>query len=279
MHKILITYVYFENKRSLKNLKFFISNGVFCNKVAHYNFIIKGEKCSAKIPSYDNITVYKVNNEGYDFAGYSYSINTINKDIFDYFIFLNDSVIGPFIPRYISKEEWYIHFVNLISDKTKLVGATINKKSYNGIPKHVQSMAFATDNIGLQLLIDNNIFNLERNIQVFNKLGKDSFIIEFEVGMSGIIMDNGYKIESFMQTENNNFEIGHGDIHYNNKYFGSTLNPIEIMFLKNNRISSKILKNYITWNQNAPSSPVCRHHGHASSCREGRKEDVSFVFL
>ena len=248
MQKILITYVYFENERSLKNLKFFISNGVFCNKVAHYNFIIKGGKCSAKIPSYDNITVHKVNNEGYDFGGYSYSINTIDKDTFGYFIFLNDSVIGPFIPRYISKEEWYIHFVNLISDKTKLVGPTINKQTFNNIPKHVQSMAFATDNIGLQLLIDNNIFNLERNIQVFNKLGKWEFIMKFEVGMSGIIMDNGYKIESFMQTENNNFEIEHGDICYNNKYFGTTLNPIEIMFLKNNRISSNILKNYITWN-------------------------------
>ena len=35
---------------------------------------------------YKNIKVYKMKNEGYDFGGYSYSIQMINKNTFDYYI-------------------------------------------------------------------------------------------------------------------------------------------------------------------------------------------------
>ena len=101
--KILITYVFFENNLSIKNLIFFIKNGVYENDNVQYNFIIKGDNCSVKFPNYNNVKIYKIKNEGYDFGGYSYSIQTTKKNTFDYFIFLNDTVIGPFVPRYNSK--------------------------------------------------------------------------------------------------------------------------------------------------------------------------------
>lgn len=246
--KILITYVFFETKISLINLNFFIKNGVFNNNNVQYNFIIKGNKCSVKIPDYGNIKVYKMKNEGYDFGGYSYSIQMINKNTFDYYIFLNDTVIGPFVPRFNSKNIWYEYFISLISDKVKLVGPTINRKNYNNIPEHVQSMAFGTDYIGLKLLIENNIFNIENNIKVFKTKGKFEFIINFEVEMSGVIIKNGYEISSFMQYDNYYKKIEHGDIHYNNKYFDITVNPVEIMFIKNNRINDLVSKRYIFWN-------------------------------
>ncbi len=200
--KILITYVFFENKRSIKNINFFIKNGVFYNNNIQYNFIIKGNKCSIKFPKYKNIKVYKMKNKGYDFGGYSYSIQMIKKNLFDYYIFLNDTVIGPFVPRFNSKNIWYENFISLISDKIKLVGPTINRQKINNISEHVQSMAFATDNIGLELLIENNIFNLENNIKIYNTKGKWAFIKYFEVGMSGVIMKNGYEISSFTQSDN-----------------------------------------------------------------------------
>lgn len=53
-------------------------------------------------------------NEGYDFGGYSYSIQMNNKNTFDYYIFLNDTVIGPFVPRFNSKITWYENFISLI---------------------------------------------------------------------------------------------------------------------------------------------------------------------
>tara|TARA_B100000927_G_scaffold289221_1_gene285414 strand:+ start:1670 stop:2449 length:780 start_codon:yes stop_codon:yes gene_type:complete len=246
--KILITYVFFETKRSIKNLNFFIKNGVFNNNNVQYNFIIKGNTCSVKFPKYKNIKVYAMKNEGRDFGGYSYSIQMINKNTFDYYIFLNDTVIGPFVPRYNSKNIWYENFISLISDKVKLVGPTINRKEINNIPEHVQSMVFGTDNVGLELLIENNIFNLENNIKINETKSKTEYIIIFEVGMSGIIINNGYKIASFMQCDNYYKKIKHGDVHYTNWYFNMTLNPVEIMFIKNNRINDLITKRYTYWN-------------------------------
>ena len=48
--------------------------------------------------------MYKVDNEGYDFAGYSFSLDSIVINHFTYFIFLIDTVLGPFLPRYLSKK-------------------------------------------------------------------------------------------------------------------------------------------------------------------------------
>jgi hypothetical protein len=253
--KTLVTYVYFETKQSINNLDFFIKNGIYDKNDVVYNIIIKGGKCSVIIPNYKNVNIFKTNNEGYDFAGYSNSINNININKFEYFIFINDTVIGPFLPRYIKKNNWYNMFTNLLSNEIKLVGSTINKSSIyidknTYVPKHIQSMSFATDIIGLKLLIKNKILNERNNIKIFKNEGKKAFILKFEVNMSKIIMDNGYNIASFNQSENNKIDLYHDDIHFENKYFGITLNPIEIMFIKNssNRINNKELTNYVNWN-------------------------------
>ena len=202
-----------------------------------------------KFPNHRNIKVYHTKNEGYDFGAYSYSIQMINKNTFDYYIFLNDTVIGPFVPRYNSKYIWYENFISLISDKVKLVGPIINGTPINNIPKHVQSMAFGTDNTGLQLLIEKKIFNLERNIEVYNSKGKQGIIHDFEVRMSGVIMENGYEISSFMQSDNYYKNLKHGLVFHPGKYFGITLNPVEIMFIKSRPLcDDSVCKRYIYWN-------------------------------
>ena len=66
--------------------------------------------------------------------------------------------------------------------------------------------------------------------------------------MSGIIIKNGYEISSFMQSDNYYKKLEHGDILRFNKYFGITLNPVEIMFIKNNRLKDLITERYIHWN-------------------------------
>ena len=109
-------------------------------------------------------------------------------------------------------------------------------------------MAFGTDNIGLQLLIEKNIFNLEKNIEVYKTKGKWQFIVNFEIGMSGVIMKSGYEISSFMQSENNYKKLKHNDVHFVNKYFGINLNPVEIMFIKPNRMNDLVSKRYTEWN-------------------------------
>ena len=245
--KYLITYVYYETENSVFNLNFFIKNGVFENDNVQYNFIINSNSISVNLPNYRNVNLIKSNNKGYDFGAYSESIDSVNTEDFDYFIFLNDTVRGPFVPRYL-KRIWYEDFVSLISDNIKLVGSTINRERIADIDKHVQSMAFGTDRVGIDLLIKNNILNKNFVEKVYNDGGKDELIVKFEVNMSGIIIKNGYQISSFMQIENNSIEIPHGDIHYSNLYFGSTINPIECMFIKTNRINNRDIENYTYWN-------------------------------
>jgi lipopolysaccharide biosynthesis protein len=254
MSKFLITYVYYETKSSIENLNFFIKRGIFENENVYYNFIINSDSISINIPRFKNVNIIKGDNRGYDFGAFSKSISAIDIKEFDYFIFINDTVRGPFLPRYV-QTPWYELFVSLINDKIKLVGSTINRISLStprspkeGSDRHVQSMVFSTDRVGLQLLIEKEIFNQDLCEMIYNKYGKWNFILTFEVGMSEIIISNGFDIASFLQVENNKEIILHGDVHFENNYFESTINPIEVMFIKTNRINNKDVRNYSLWN-------------------------------
>ena len=160
MKKYCILYSYFETNYSKKNLYFFIKKGVVFNNDVFFVFLINNHKCSVKIPIQNNIKIIRRNNIGHDFGSWKHGLKSINMNIFDYFIFMNDAVLGPFLPRYIPKNiKWYYMFCNLISNKVKLSGLTINYYPWN-IPnknfKHVQSMMFCTDKIGLNVSIKNS---------------------------------------------------------------------------------------------------------------------------
>lgn len=81
-------------------------------------------------------------------------------------------------------------FCNLLSDKVKLSGLTINYYPWDKVinSEHVQSMIFCLDKTGLDIVY-NKIFNLK--IEDYNRIYKKSkrdYIIRFEIGLSkGII--------------------------------------------------------------------------------------------
>lgn len=136
-------------------------------------------------------------------------------------------------------------FCNLISEKVKLSGLTINyfpwgKKS--GDSQHVQSMMFCTDKIGLEIL-NNNIFNLTSNEyqDIYNKSRKN-FIIRFEIGMSQQIIKNNFDIAALYVCDIKKHKTG--DIWSKNRYFGTTINALECMFIKTNRINSELIEFY-----------------------------------
>ena len=76
---------------------------------------------SVDIPDFKNVNVLKGNNLGYDFGAYSMALDKINIDNYKYFIFLNDTVKGPFVPRYLPKKYWYKLFTNMLSQNTSYV--------------------------------------------------------------------------------------------------------------------------------------------------------------
>ena len=104
-------YAYYEKnelyknnfKFFLKNLKLFLKNGIL--KDVDYFFIINGS-CSLNINKIiskkniynklTNINIIYRDNKGYDFGAYNYVINNYNLN-YDYYFFMNSSVIGPYL--------------------------------------------------------------------------------------------------------------------------------------------------------------------------------------
>lgn len=245
MPKFCVFYSYYETKLSKLNLEFFLENGINLDDNVFYVFLINNHNCSVKIPNNKNIKVIYRDNIGHDFGSWKDGLNSIKKT-FDFYIFMNDTVNGPFLPRYIPTNiTWYQMFCNLISEKVKLSGLSINYFPWNNKSddlKHVQSMMFCTDKVGLEIL-NKNIFNLTSNeYEDIYKNGRKNFIIRFEIGMSQQIIKNGFDIAALHICDKK--KVKTGDIWYNNKYFETTMNPLETMFIKNNRIHSEIINFY-----------------------------------
>ena len=252
--KYLVLFNYYETNKSKINLNFFIENGVYISNLVTFIIVIKGDILSVNIPKFKNVIVQKTSNEGYDFGGWSDGLKLVNLDNYDRFIFLNDTVRGPYLPSYLNKKDWVKYFTRFLNSKIKLTGSTINcTKSIKIKNDHIQSMSFATDKIGLNLLIKNNIFNKKLCQDIFNQ-SKWNFITQFEVRMSEVIMNEGYDIKSLQFFEQK------GDIQYINNYKGTTVNPLEIMFIKTNRINDGILKNYTKWNMSKKTDHTKRNN-------------------
>ena len=241
-----VLYSYFETTNSKKNLAFFVKNGLHNNTDVVFVFIINGHQCSVTIPAQDNIKIMYKDNGGHDFGSWAHGLRTIRQDDFDYFIFMNDTVCGPFLPRYVPHNvTWYSMFTCLLSDTLKLSGLSINyfpwEKRGDHL-QHVQSMMFCTDKQGLQLLND-NIFHLtcDEYDTIYHNNRKE-FIIQFEIGMSQLIIKNGFNIGALYMCDVDRHQTG--DVWYNNKYFESTINPFEVMFIKSNRVRSDIIQFY-----------------------------------
>ena len=237
--KYLITYCYFESENSKTNLKYFLEKGIIKSDEVFYIFVIKG-LLSIDIPKYENIRIIKTENKGYDFGGYIDSLNSINIKDYDFFIFLNDTVRGPFIPLYFDKP-WYKYFTSKLSNEILLSGSTINFHKQ----KHIQSCSFCLNKIGIELLYEKNFFDKEKLLKYEPKnniSNKYKIVDVYEKGMSKIILDNNYKIKSLLLSEYKGLE--NQDIQYNLEYYEDTLNPFETIFIKTNRINNNTIKNY-----------------------------------
>ena len=242
-----VIYVYRETESSKRNLQLFIENGIYKNDEIYYVFAINDHILSIPVPNAKNIKILKRENIGHDFGAWADCLNTLdsNNMSFKHYIFMNDTVAGPFLPRYINKEKWYKMFCSLLSIDVKLSGLTINHDPWNiGRPdmQHVQSMMFCTDQTGLQIL-KRDIFSYRpAEFQNIYKKSRKNFIIKFEIGMSQKILNQGYKIAALYVADA--LKKKTGDVWYDDKYFGSTINPFETMFIKANRVKSSIIDLY-----------------------------------
>jgi lipopolysaccharide biosynthesis protein len=245
--KTLISFVHFnrgENSFSRLNLDFFIKFGLIDSPDYQFNFIINSETGGDHIPNKTNVSVIKGHNKGYDNGGWKQSFDFSGIDNFDYFICINDTCRGPFLPNYIPKSlTWVEMFLQDLNDEIKLVGPTWNHFGCGLKPNltHIQSYCFGMDRETLKFFIKN---------EKFNAIGKPKIkvIKDHEIGMSTLLLNNGFQIKPFLLSRNS------GQAHpcvsqYKGKYFGDTINPLEVMFFKTT-IRNQTIENYTKWKMN-----------------------------
>lgn len=238
--KVLLLYSYFETSRAKENLSFFNDYGMMDD--LEYCLIVNGGKCNVNLNNRWKKIILR-DNIGHDFAAWNEALQSYNTKEFDYFFFINDTVIGPIGERY-----WVKIFLNLLDEKTKLAGISIhclNSFKYNKLygtnieqdTCHVQSMFWVTDKIGLEIIKEKI---LEKTITNKNKL-----ILEKEIGLSQEILKANYNITCVLPEyqhnylkENPKFNIDNdfcGDPFFPKGYFGKNINPFQSIFFKNSR--------------------------------------------
>jgi len=237
MSKLLVLYVFhIYNDR----VKHFIENCIFYDENVDFIIISNDKNNKFEVPNY--VKTFFRDNIGYDFGGWSDALLTDNLyENYDNFIFVNSSVIGPFIPSYF-KDKWTDIYINGLQNNVKLFGSTINTCCDPLNKSHVQSYIFSVNKTTLIYLIDCEIFTNTKYVTTF----KDA-IWQKEVLMSRKILENNWNIGSLMPLYKDvDFTFtSKAPTEYNIPFLddvtfppdlNTTWNLYEVVFIKGNRI-------------------------------------------
>lgn len=120
-----------------------------------------------------------------------------------HFVFVDSSVRGPFLPRYMHRprrrrdrrdrfaapqatKPWTSVFTDRLNDEIKLVGRSVSCE----VELHVQAPVWATDRVGLQLLLEKDVLECARNAEMAKQ--------QHELGATRAVVGAGYGVDSLM---------------------------------------------------------------------------------
>ena len=162
------------------------------------------------------------------------------------YIFINCSTRGPFLKPG-SKRKWYQHFINLLVDDIHLGGSSINMLSsksqfIRNLPKikgaysHVQTSSYCLTREAVEFLIKDGFYYIS------DQLSKSEVITHYEIGLSQRILKNNWNFSCLLekyqhldfrkQPNDINPTSKRGDPLYKKAYFGKTVEPEEVIFIK-----------------------------------------------
>ena len=236
--KILVFYVFhIFNDR----VKYFFDNCIFKDDNIDF-IIICNNKDTTFINTHNVKTLYR-DNIGYDFGGWSDAllIDNLYKN-YNKFIFVNSSVIGPFIPSYY-KGKWTDIYINGLEDNIKLFGSTINTCGDPQRLAHVQSYIFSMNRETLEYLIDCEIFSMINYAKTFIDA-----VNYKEILMSRKIIENKWNIGSLFKYYNGvdfsftaknpiDYRIEWLDDIMYPKFRNNLWNDYDLVFIKGNRMN------------------------------------------
>jgi hypothetical protein len=266
--RVLVVYCFHEYTR---NVRFFMRHGLHIDPQVDYAFVQNVPAWSAGAQKLERMhkqlgrsKVHWIRrcNRNNDFGGYSEAVRTLDTAKYDFFVFLNSSMRGPFLPTcFPANTHWCKPFVDRLNDQVALVGASINY--YHGVDPHVQSMLLCMDQRGLGIYRQHGIFFPNNAVAV----SKDDLISRHEIRGSRVVMQHGYNLDCMllaMQGRNwhepqtfEPFAPDQFDFWGNRRYYGYNIHPYETVFMKTNRpfdLSDTILNLLTLWMERTEKS-------------------------
>jgi len=238
---VLVIYTFFE-AGALPEA--FIEKAIFKDEYVDFLVVYNhpSEKIPYKLPKYVKKLYRK--NQGFDFGAWSYGLeHDKNYEKYDYFIFANASVEGPYVLANSFFKKWTDYYVNGIKENIHLFGSTINCADLSthihpSTIAHVQSYIFCLDRKAVKYLRDCKIFDTEN----FTKDKIDTIIYK-EIEMSRKIIEKGwnigclhkyYKGTNFIDLSKNTIQYLGDVMTVSNRNVFWT--PEELIFVKGNRM-------------------------------------------
>ena len=203
-------------------------------------------------------TIWHVN-EGFDFGAWKLALNGSlplgngrKPGNFGYFILLNGSAKGPFLPSYWSSSfpAWPVIFTNLLVGNNRLVGTSVNCETSPDI-LHLQSMTLAFGAQDLSLAINSMAWSpIDK---VIGSIGNEyTFTQTFlKAGANIAALQLAFRGYNFLSRDSVRFcaseGLGSEDRFYPPGVYmggpgGVTFNPLELVFFKANR---NVMQNYV----------------------------------
>ncbi|KAK9829758.1 hypothetical protein WJX72_007700 [[Myrmecia] bisecta] len=243
----LVVYLYSPTEPQFnENFLYFAQRGIASGDGCDYIIVVLGEATiqdAAKLPKLPSNAQYYFPQQACSMAwgtiGQVLTSSKVDCSKYSYFIFLDSTVRGPYMPPYLMDTlHWSAFFRNKLMGKTKVVGPTIScQNPWNTRPDYVVTpfvlpAAVATDRVGMKLWReDGNIFKCHNNVYDERYFS--------EMGLSRTVLTSGYTIDSFMMryrnvdwTNSSNWECNGrispvGEFYYD----GTTVSPFEVMFV------------------------------------------------
>lgn len=213
------------------------------------------------LPKAANIQILFTPNENFDYGGCASAIRTLDLlHQYEYFIFVNTSVRGPFLPPYIGKsngQSWDQILIDLLGPGVGIAGTAIAlTPAHHSIAKlyhakygvsphnenvlaHVQSTCYVLPKASLQFLVNMGFY------EGVPSLSKDETVRDYEIRLSQLLLAQGlnlkcvlpeYSQPDYRELKNDiNPASREGDSGFLNSYFGRTAHPYESMFIKTSR--------------------------------------------
>lgn len=228
------------------NFRFFLQKGISDRPLYHFVVVVQEgpgirDLFLAPVNLMPNVRIVTHPNSCFDIGTVGWLLfESQHVQVSDYrfFIWLNPSIRGPFLPTWANSSQWPAVFTSKLTDETKLSGTALScggiVDEFLGqrINPHLQSYLLATDATGLQILKNARVFDCYKRYT--------EVIFHGELGASLAILNAGFNIHSAMlryhdvdwrklENWNCNRQLSPIVPGFND---GVSIDPLEVVFVK-----------------------------------------------